>query len=310
MNARERRRETGVAMVLAAAACWSTAGVWITFIVARSGISAIDLAFWRDLVTFVLLLAGVLLIRPGLLSVRRRDLPWLALMGAVGIGAFHALWNLSALLNGAAIATILQYNAPIIVTLSAWFVWREPLTLRKVLAILLALSGTILIAVPGAAGGMEVTMAGLLVGLASALSISVYSLVGKRLSGSYSPWTIVTYVFGFATLALLPFALFTGPEWTPSAPVLAAFAGFVLIPTIGGFSIYVMGLQRLQVSVAAIVATAEVLFASIWAYLLLGERLDSWQWLGMALVISGVFLVSLPRSWRMRALSRKRAASS
>ena len=167
-------------------------------------------------------------------------------MGAIGIGVFHVLWNLSVSLNGAAIATVLQYNAPIIVTVAAWFAWREPLILRKVLAILLALSGTILIAGSGAGGGIQITMPGLLVGLASAAAISVYSLVGKRLSSSYSPWTIVTYIFGFGALALLPFSLFTGPDWTPSPPVFVAFAAFVLIPTIIGFSAYTAGLQRLQ----------------------------------------------------------------
>ena len=275
----------------------------------KSGISAIDLAFWRDFVTFLVLLTGVALIRPSLLRVKRRDLPWLFIMGAIGIGTFHALWNLSAMHNGAAIATVLQYIAPIFVTIAAWALWREPLTWRKISAVLLALVGVVLIAGPNANGGVEVTAIGLAAGVASAVAISLYSLVGKRLTGQYSAWTVVTYIFGFGTLTLLPVAWFTGSAWTLSADVLALFAGFVLVPTLGGFGSYTFGLPHLQASVAAIIATAEVLFAAIVAYFALGERLDTWQLLGMALVVVGVVLVSLPRRWRLRRPRRKSAVA-
>jgi DME family drug/metabolite transporter len=107
----------------------------------------------------------------------------------------------------------------------------------------------------------------------------------------------MTYIFGFGALTLLPFALFTGGAWTLSLPVLAAFAGFILFPTLGGFGLYTMGLQKLPASVAAIIATTEVPLAAIVAYLALGERLDGVQWAGMLLVMVGVALISMPRSW-------------
>ncbi|HEY53968.1 MAG TPA: EamA family transporter [Caldilineae bacterium] len=310
MNNRDRSRGKGVGLVIIAAACWSTSGVWVKFIVEASGISAIDLAFWRDLATFVTLLAGVSLIRPSLLRVRVRDLPLLALMGGVGMGVFHVLWNLSTLKNGAAIATILQYNSPIIVSVFAWLLWRESLTWRKILAVLFALVGTILVAWPNDLGGIQVSTSGLLVGLASAAAFSIYTLAGKRLADTYNSWTVVTYVFAFATLALLPFALFSKGEVKVSPLMLGAFAGFVFIPTIGGYFAYTLSLQGLQASVAAIVATIEVLFVTIWAYLLLGEQLDSWKFVGMALVVAGVILVSLPRRYRLRRPGVERIVSS
>ena len=309
MNKNERTREKGIGLVLIAALCWSTSGVWIISVMEISGISAIDLAFWRDFVTFLILLTGVGVIRPSLLRVKRRDLPWLFIMGAIGIGTFHALWNLSAMLNGAAIATVLQYIAPVLVTIAAWALWREPLTWQKISAVFLTLIGVVLIAMPSAGGGMEVTAIGVVVGVASAVAISLYNLVGKRLTGQYSPWTVVTYMFGFGALTLFPFALFTGSTWTLSPAVLALFAGFVLVPTLGGFGSYTFGLPHLQASVAAIIATAEVLFAAIVAYFALGERLDTWQLLGMALVVAGVVLVSWPRRWRLRRPGRERAVS-
>ncbi|MBC8333300.1 MAG: EamA family transporter, partial [Anaerolineae bacterium] len=43
-----------------------------------------------------------------------------------------------------------------------------------------------------------------------------------------------------------------------------------------------------------IMNTTEVAFAAILAYFILGERLDIWQIIGAALVVSGVILISLP----------------
>ncbi len=201
-------RNMGVAMVVVATVCWSTAGLWVKLIVEGSQISAVALAFWRDLATFILLLGGVALLRPSLLRINKRDIPYLAIMGMVGIGAFHTFWNLSVILNGIAIATVLQYNAPIIVTLAAYLLWREPLTWQKLAAIVFALSGTALIALPGGtSSSIAVTPIGILVGLTSAFAISTFSLLGKRLASDYSHWTVITYVFGFASAALLPFYL-------------------------------------------------------------------------------------------------------
>ena len=97
----------GYLLVLAAASLWSTSGLFIRWTVASSGVSALSLAFWRDLTTFACLLLGLALLQRRLLRVERRDLPWLAALGAVGVGTFHVLWNLAILQIGYAAATVL-----------------------------------------------------------------------------------------------------------------------------------------------------------------------------------------------------------
>jgi len=283
----------GLLLVIFATLCWSTSGIFINLITDATQISAVGLAFWRDLSTFLILLASISLIRPDHLNVKRKDLPWLAAMGAISIGFFHILWNTSVVVIGASLATVMQSNAPIFVTVMAWFLFREPLTPRKITAVLLAVAGTILIAGVQGSGNIQVTTSGLLIALGSALTYGTLSLFGKKLSGSYPSWTILLYIFGFGTLTLLPFQ-FNRPLPTPiSLDTVLLFLGFLLISTILGFGLYTTGLQKLQASVASITATTEILFAAILAYFLLNERLDLWQILGSILIISGVVLVSM-----------------
>lgn len=280
----------GVLLVIIATACWSTGGVFITWIVLGSGIGSVGLAFWRDLTTFGVLFMGLLVTRRDLLIVKRRDLPWLIGMGVVSIGIFHALWVTTVLLNGLAVATVIQCNAPIFVTIMARLIWGESLTVYKIGAIVLAVVGTVLIAGISGFGTMEITLNGLLVGLASAIAYGSVSLFGKKLTGHYSLWTILTYAFGFGALTLLPLQIWTAK--VSLLPVVGSLVGLVLLSTIGGYAFYTIGLKRLQASVASITSMTEVPFAAFVSYIALGERLSIVQILGAVCVVSGVILVS------------------
>jgi DME family drug/metabolite transporter len=286
----------GFIMVLLATAFWSTSGIFIRFVSDGSAIQPVGLAFWRDLFTFLVLLLGLALFAPHLLKVRRQDLSWLFAMGAISIGAFHVLWNTSILLNGVSVSTVIQCNAPVFVTLAAWALWKEPLTKLKLAAILFAFVGIVLITRLDRLQDMSITLVGLGVALLSAVFYGTFSLLGKKLTGAYSSWTVLVYVFGFAALTLLPFQFGQGAmPWTFTPDVLGWFAGLILLTTVAGFGLYTAGLRRLEASVASITSNSEVAFAALLSYLVLGERLDAWQILGAVLVVGGVSLLSLPR---------------
>lgn len=285
----------GLALVVLATACWSTSGIFISWVVEGSGITPVGLAFWRDITTFTFLLVGLTSFRPELLRIKRQDVPWFAAMGAISTGLFHVLWNTAVLLNGVSVATVIQCSAPIFVTVMAWLLWREPLTPLKFLAILIAGVGIVLIARLDNLAQPDITFYGLVVSLLSALAYGSLSLFGKKLAGSYSSWTILVYVFGFASLALLPFQIGRAGPWPVPTQTLLSFAALVIFTTITGFGLYTTGLRRLQASIASITSNTEVPFAAVLSYFILGERLDLPQVIGAMLVVGGVLLVSLPR---------------
>jgi drug/metabolite transporter (DMT)-like permease len=292
----------GLSLVVAATACWSTSGIFINWVVDGSGISPVGLAFWRDITTFTFLLLGLAVFKREMLRIKRADIPWIAAMGAISIGFFHVLWNTAVLVNGVSVATVIQCNAPIFVTIMAWVLWREPLSPLKILAILVAGVGIILIARLDNLAQSDITIYGLVIALLSAIAYGSFSLFGKKLSASYSSWTILLYVFGFASLALLPFQLVgRSAPWPVPTKTLLSFLALVLFTTISGFGLYTTGLRRLQASIASITSNTEVPFAAVLSYFMLGERLDLLQVIGAILVVGGVVLVSLPRRKALRA---------
>jgi drug/metabolite transporter (DMT)-like permease len=292
-QASTRRGPFGIGLVVLATTAWSSGGVFINIVVAGSSITPLGLAFWRVFCTFMILLLGIALIRPALLRVARRDLVWLAGLGALAMGTFQALWVASVLTNGLSVASVIQCNAPIIVTLLAWLFWRESLTWQKWAALTLAGVGTVLIAQPTSAGNVQITGMGLMIALGSALAYSAITLFTKKLTGDYNQWTILVYGFGFAALALLPFQFGRPLPVVVSGQAWLAFAALLLITTISGYGLYASALKHLPASVASIVAMSEVPLSAIWGYLLLHERLDAGQIIGAIVVISGMALLSL-----------------
>lgn len=93
-------------------------------------------------------------------------------------------------------------------------------------------------------------------------------------------------------LLLLPFALAFGPR--PSARTLRVQMGFGVIAVffyLGGFSLAIE--QRVPTGLVALISDLLPLAIAALSQPLLGERLSRRQWLGTAIAIGGVLLVSL-----------------
>ncbi len=292
-------RSRDIALVILASSFWGASGIFINLIIQKSQLTPIGLAFLRDLFSFLILFLGIIVINPKLLRIKQRDFFWLFAMGAC-ISALHTFWNMSIVLVGASIATVVQSNSPIIVTIMAWLFFKEPPTKKKFAAILLSISGTVLISGVLGMGTIHITAYGFLIALSSATMYGLMTLFGKKLVGTCSPWTILLYTFGIAALLLLPLQD-SSPLPNPiTANLFLLFTGFILITTIAGFALYTTALKSLDASIASITNTTEVAFAAILAYFILGERLDAWQIFGALLVICGVILVSLPNGEKHR----------
>lgn len=283
----------GTLLVLSASLFWGTSGIFIIKIIEISGWSAVSLAFWRDLASSIVLLVCILVMDPKLLRVKKSDWPWLITMGVVSIGIFHICWNIAVVRLGASLATVIQCNATVIVSLLAWAIFKENLSILKILAIAASIGGTVLAAGMIGAWDLRVDPVGIWIGLGSAVTYGSLSLIGKKLSGDYNTWTITFYIFTIGALTIFIFQGGRPDPWTAGSGILPWLLGFVLMSTMLGFGVYNKALSMLPASVAAIVSTAEILFAAVLAAIFLGERLGIWQILGALLIVLGVVLVSV-----------------
>ena len=120
-----RELRTGYMLTILAAVVWAATSPAIKYLLDTLHVPALAIAFWRDAMMAAACGLVLLAMRPSLLRVSQHDLRGLALVGAISIGIYHALWVFSVALNGAAVAVVLIYTFPTFVTIGAWLLFRE-----------------------------------------------------------------------------------------------------------------------------------------------------------------------------------------
>ncbi|MFQ5343177.1 MAG: DMT family transporter [Anaerolineae bacterium] len=283
----------GVVLVAAGAILWGTLGIVYTAAI-RQGVDTSALAFWRASLSSIVMVVGLGVLRPRLLRIRLRDVPFFAAFGVLSIAAVSVVYILAVDQVGVALAAVLLYTAPAWVTILAWQLYNEPLTRIKVMALLLAFAGTALAAEVYNPASLRLNASGLFFGLASGFTYALYTILGRRALVNYSPITTVTYSFAFAGLALIPLISMQDVRFVIDGPpaLWATLAALALGPTVASFMLYTHGLEYIEAGVASIIATLEVVSAAVLGYLILGQRLSPAQTAGGVLIIVAVMMLA------------------
>jgi drug/metabolite transporter (DMT)-like permease len=295
----------GYFLAFVATAFWSTTAVIIGHLTTRFRLPPLVLAFWRDFIVAGTVFGAIALVARPLLHLERRHVPFFVLYGFI-LGVFNAMWTVSVVLNGAAVATVLNHTAPAFTALVGWRRWGERLDAPKVVAIALSISGVALTSGAYDRAAWQVNPAGIVVGLATGGAFAAYSLLGKSSSRrGVDPWTATLYSFAIGATFLL---LLQRPDtllWL-SRPLAAGPGGgreaalgwgllvlLAVVPTLGGYGLYTVSLTHLPASTASLIVTLEPVMTAALAFVFLGERLTAPQTLGGGLILTGVVLLRL-----------------
>lgn len=283
----------GYVIVLAGTVILAFTSIVIRILLTRYGMNPLTLAFWRVAIVTTFLFAALLSINSRHLRIAGRDLALFLAYGLIGVALHQLVWITSVQYNGAAVATVLVYTSPAIVAVFAWRFFREAMGWTKVLALVLTVLGCVLVARAYDLQQFQLNPLGLLAGLGSAFTFASYSLFGRLATRRYSAWTAIFYAFFFGTLFLLPVSLFTH-EFVPLGLPPDGWGTLVflaLVPTLGGFGAFTVGLSHLPASVASMLSALEPVTTAIVAYFLFGEVLEPLQLLGAALILWAVVML-------------------
>jgi len=296
----------GYLTALISAGILSTTAIFIRYLTETYHIPALVLAFWRELFVALCMVPILGLVRPQILRVDRKHLTFLVIYGFV-LATFNALWTLSVALNGASVSTVLAYCSAGFTALLGWWFLKERLDWGKILAVILTLSGCVLVSGALDPAVWSTNVLGIMTGILSGLAYAIYSLMGRKASQiGLNPWTTLLYTFGFAAIfllitnltlgAILPGAAVHPSDllWLGNRP-----SGWVILfllaigPTLGGYGLYNVSLVYLPSSVANLVVTIEPVFTVVIAYILLHERLITIQIMGSLLILGGVVFLRI-----------------
>lgn len=213
-----------------------------------------------------------------------------ALMGFNWIVLFEAYRYTSV-----ATATLCYYMEPIILVLLSPVFLGERLTKKKVLCVLVALSGMVLVSgvlQAGFSGGAETK--GVIFGLLAALLYASVILINKRLHG-ISAYDKTIMQLGLAALLLLPYTLLTG-EFSLSMDVPSAVMMILVGVVHTGFAywLYFGSISGLRAQTVALLSYIDPVVAIVLSALLLGERMTMASAVGAILVLGATIVSELP----------------
>jgi drug/metabolite transporter (DMT)-like permease len=256
------------------------------------------------LVTIRLLIAGLLLLavqffvkdRSQILDVwknRKTGIP-LMIFGLLGMLAVQYTYMASIEHGNAAVATLLQYLAPVMIIVYLILRKQTVLTKRDMLTVTLALVGCFFLLTNGSISQLSVPTPAIVWGVLSGLALAFYTLYAIPLLAQYDSLVIVGWAMVIGGLALG----FIHPPWQmdfTSLPLNAyVYLAFVILfGTMLAFWFYIESLQSLSPKESSLLGSIEPLAAVLTTVFWLNEPFGVFQWVGTACIIGMIFILAL-----------------
>jgi drug/metabolite transporter (DMT)-like permease len=273
-------------LILFSACCFGSIAIFVS-IATRAGARLVDVLAWRYLFGALLLRMlsggfGVARVSP------RRALTLLALAG--GGQAVVATLSLSALSYvSVSTVTFLFYSYPAWVALIAAMRGTEPLTGRRVIALVLSLAGiVVMVGMPGAGGLNPI---GVALALVSAFLYALYIPMMGRFGEALAPAVTASYAAAGAAIIFTIAAVVRGGPVFALAPIAWTMIGLLaVVSTAIAFLAFLRGLAVIGAVRTAIVSTVEPFWASLFASFALGQALSP-RALGGGLLIAAAVVI-------------------
>jgi len=266
---------------------------WSALFVRWAGVSGPASAFYRALV------ATIVLAPAWLWRGRRRSLAARPAVLGVLAGVFFAidlaLFNSAVMNTSAANATLLGNNAPILVGLGSWVVFRKRPAAIFWIGLALALVGSACIigsdALTPAAFGSGDVMA-----ITASVFFAAYLLTIGRVRSEIDTLTLTTLAVAASSAVLLILCLLLRvPLSGYSTHAWLSLIGLGVVSQVGGYLAITYALGHLPATVTSVGLLGQAPLTALLAIPLLGEPLSASQIIGGVLVLAGIYVVNRRR---------------
>ncbi len=259
------------------------------------GMDAITLMLMRLYVAIPFFVAALLIMEgANAFKVSTADMGIFALMGIGGMGLAMFFSFLSLELIDASVNMVLTFTYPAITVMIMAVFGGERVTASRIFSLAATFAGLALVVRLDEAGATALSGAsgkGALFALLSALCYALYNTIGQKVMIRVSPLRVSAYctiflsAFYGSIFGMRPYPIDIG-VWGVAA-TLGIFCGFL------PFLALLYGIRSIGASRTAIISSSSPVFTATWAYLFLGEKLDTVQLAGMGMVIIGVIALKI-----------------
>ncbi|MCG3108143.1 hypothetical protein L3N51_00424 [Metallosphaera sp. J1] len=264
--------------LVGASVLWGTIGIAVQEAY-RVGANSFGIVLFRTLFSCLILLYG---------GNRKILLRWESAVMGIITGAFYEIYAFTIILDGAPLSSFLLYTAPLFVILFSFVLFREELSLRKVM-------GSVIVIVAlyfdylGTPTPVEL-MWGILSGMSYAALISFSKFLQLR---GFSGWDVLSaqsvWSLPLSLVVILPFSRSVSLGSVAGGLYMAVFG--TIIP----YYLFYRGIKIMDSAIATVISALEPVVTTLLAYPLLGQILTPLQILSAALILASSIWLSVSR---------------
>ena len=289
--------------VLLSMLIWSAAGIAIKeALVVLPPMTMIVIRF--TLAVLLMLLVGLCAGKSKMLRLQRvdkKDLPLFILGGIFQPFLYYILETFSYdALSSPTIAEALLSTSPVLAPFFAAVILRERVTRYNIVGILISTIGMLLLVLVGASDFNIGNPWGIAFAFAAVSAAVLYTIVLRRIPSKYNPLTVVFYVQLSALVLFYPLCGFTDglsgfAHLAEVAPdqlwrSLAAVGYLALGASVIAFICFCYTVRVIGVTRTNAFNNVRPAFTAVWMLLFFGEQLPWAKWLGILLIILGLFV--------------------
>ena len=282
-------------MTLFAGIAWGMSGASGQYLMAH-GMGVLALTDLRLIISgTLLLLMSYLFNREQLIEFFKEKSNYIKIVIFAFVGLFLNQFSyLQAIaLSNAGTATVLQYLCPVIILVYICLKNRTAPTASEVTSIVLAMAGTFLIATHGQWNQLSVTPLGLFWGIFSAFTYAIYIMLPIKLIQTYGSLTVIGVGMVIAGVILFPMSGLTTLQLEYGVDILAALTGIILIGTVISYTMFLKGTSYIGPVKSSLIAAVEPISAVFFAFLIMNEYFYAIDFVGMAMILGAVVLISV-----------------
>ena len=282
-------RLLGTLQIVLSAAGFATLAIFIKFAYAGGAnlITILSIRFTLSGLFFLLILHQ----RGISLRLNKKMIFSLLAMGGLGYGSMSAFYGGSLYYLPASLSSMFLYTFPAMVSLISFLTGDERFTRIKGAALLLCLAG---LSLTLGVSFAHISTVGVILSLGSAVSYSIYIVVGNRLLKNVDSLLVSCYICFAAAMVFTTAGLLTNSlNYALPASAWMYILAITIFPTIIGILFFFAGLKKVGPTNASIISTLEPLITVLLSILILNEQITGLQSCGGILILLGVILLQL-----------------
>lgn len=241
----------------------------------------------------------------GLQKIDRQDLPLFLIAGFCQPFLYYMLETFTyQALNSPTIAETLLSTSPLLSPFFAAVFLRERVTRNNIIGILVSTAGVFALTLIGSSNYSIGNYWGILLAFAAVSSAVVDAIMMRKVPAKYSSLTFIFYAQLVSLIFFIPIwflqegpAVLAAIDWNTLTDTssslfhaIASVAYLTIFASVIAFILFCFAIRKVGVTQANAFNNIRPAFTALWMFLFFGEHLPVGKWIGMALIIVGLFV--------------------